>query len=80
MQATIQLPDLGAPTAVLSIWFADRGDQVYEGDRLVEVLVGAATFDVPAPATGRLAEKRAYPNDALHAGQVLGVVEIEDPV
>jgi pyruvate/2-oxoglutarate dehydrogenase complex dihydrolipoamide acyltransferase (E2) component len=64
---------------VLSVWFADLGDPVFEGDRLVEVLAGGATFDVPAPATGRLAEKRAWPDDPLRPGQVLGAVEGEEP-
>jgi pyruvate/2-oxoglutarate dehydrogenase complex dihydrolipoamide acyltransferase (E2) component len=77
MPTAVVLPELGAAPVVLSVWFADPGDRVFEGDRLVEVLVGGATFDVPAPATGRLAEKRAFPNDRLHAGQVLGVVEAE---
>lgn len=76
MQAPIVLPELGAAPVLLSVWFADPGDEVYEGDRLVEVLVRGATFDVPAPATGRLAEKRAWPNDRLTVGQVLGVVEV----
>jgi pyruvate dehydrogenase E2 component (dihydrolipoamide acetyltransferase) len=78
MQAEIRLPDLGAAPVVLSVWFADPGDVVYEGDRLVEVLAGSATFDVAAPATGRLAEKLKLPNDSLEAGQVLGLVEIAD--
>ena len=39
---------------------------------------GGATFDVSAPATGRLAEKRARPRDLLRPGQVLGLVEVED--
>jgi pyruvate/2-oxoglutarate dehydrogenase complex dihydrolipoamide acyltransferase (E2) component len=64
---------------VLSSWLADPGELVYEGDRLVEVLVGGATFDVPAPATGRLAEQRAWPDDPLEVGQVLGLVEVEIP-
>jgi pyruvate/2-oxoglutarate dehydrogenase complex dihydrolipoamide acyltransferase (E2) component len=63
---------------VLSAWFADTGEVVFEGDRLVEVLAGAATFDVAAPATGRLAEKRAWPNQPLWPGQVLGVVAVEE--
>lgn len=79
MRAEIILPELGVVPVVLSSWFADTGDVVYEGDRLVEVLVKGASFDVPAPATGRLAEKRALRDDKLCAGQVLGVVEMEDP-
>jgi pyruvate/2-oxoglutarate dehydrogenase complex dihydrolipoamide acyltransferase (E2) component len=78
MRADILLPEVGAAPLVLSVWFADVGDAVYEGDRLVEVLAGGATFDVAAPATGRLAEKRALPDDPLHPGQVLGAVEVDD--
>jgi pyruvate/2-oxoglutarate dehydrogenase complex dihydrolipoamide acyltransferase (E2) component len=70
----VLLPDLGADSVRLSVWFADPGDRVYEGDRLVEVRLGGATFDVPAPATGRLAERRAFPNDRLAPRQVLGIV------
>jgi pyruvate/2-oxoglutarate dehydrogenase complex dihydrolipoamide acyltransferase (E2) component len=78
MHAEILLPELGAVPLVLSVWFADLGDPVYEGDRLVEVLAGGATFDVPSPATGRLAQKRALPDDLLKPGQVLGAVEVDE--
>jgi pyruvate/2-oxoglutarate dehydrogenase complex dihydrolipoamide acyltransferase (E2) component len=77
MPTPILLPDLGTAPVVLSVWFAAVGDRVYEGDRLVEVLVDGATFDVPAPATGRLAEKTAYPDDRLSPGQTLGIVAEE---
>lgn len=77
MQANVILPDLGAAPVVLSVWFADPGDWVYEGDRLVEVLTNGATFDVPAPATGRLVNRLALPDQRLHIGQVLGTLEIE---
>ena len=80
MQAPIILPELGAAPVVLSVWFADPGEFVYEGERLIEVLVSGATFDVPSPATGRLIEKTAWPNDALTPGQVLGMVEAEEIV
>lgn len=78
MKTAIVLPDLGADPVSLSVWFVVPGEAVYEGDRLVEVLAGGATFDVSAPATGRLAEKHALPNDALTPGQVLGTVEVEE--
>ena len=75
MRRPILLPDLGARSATLSIWFVEPGDTVYAGDRVVEILAGGATFDVPSPATGRLVEKLALPEDSLVTGQVLGVVE-----
>ena len=80
MATPIVLPELGGGPVLLSLWFADVGDLVYEGDRLVEVLLGGATFDVAAPATGRLAAKFAHPDDRLAAGQTLGVVEGQEPV
>jgi pyruvate/2-oxoglutarate dehydrogenase complex dihydrolipoamide acyltransferase (E2) component len=77
METAIILPDLGAGRVTLSSWFAEAGETVYEGDRLVEVVMAGATFDVAAPATGRLVEKRAYRNDVLRAGQVLGIVRVD---
>ena len=78
MRKPIVLPELGAAPAVLSVWFAEPGEQVFEGDRLVEVLVGGATFDVSAPATGLLVEKLVFPDEPISAGQVLGLVEVEE--
>jgi pyruvate/2-oxoglutarate dehydrogenase complex dihydrolipoamide acyltransferase (E2) component len=78
MRKPILLPELGAAPATLSVWFAEPGETVFEGDRLVEVLVGGATFDVSAPATGQLAEKCVLPDETLAAGQVLGLVEVEE--
>jgi pyruvate/2-oxoglutarate dehydrogenase complex dihydrolipoamide acyltransferase (E2) component len=75
MRTEILLPELGAAPVVLSAWLADAGEEVYEGDRLVEVLVDGATFDVPAPATGRLVEKRVHPDQSVTVGQVLGFVD-----
>ncbi len=79
--AKVILPDLGAgldATIVISHWFAARGERVWEGDRLVEVLVGPATFDVSSPATGRLAEIREREDDRVRAGSVLGLIALHD--
>jgi pyruvate/2-oxoglutarate dehydrogenase complex dihydrolipoamide acyltransferase (E2) component len=77
MRTPVLLPDVGAHPVRLSLWFAVPGDTVFAGDRLVEVVVAGATFDVSAPATGRLIERLAWPRDVLEPGQVLGVVESE---
>jgi pyruvate/2-oxoglutarate dehydrogenase complex dihydrolipoamide acyltransferase (E2) component len=69
------LPDLGASAAILSVWFVDAGDPVYAGDRLVEILVDGATFDVTSPVAGTFAERLALPDDPLSPGQTLGTVE-----
>jgi pyruvate/2-oxoglutarate dehydrogenase complex dihydrolipoamide acyltransferase (E2) component len=80
--AAVILPDLGTGPdvpIVVSHWFAAKGESVWEGERLVEVLVGPATFDVPSPVTGRLAEIHGQEDDRVEAGAVLGLVaETED--
>jgi pyruvate/2-oxoglutarate dehydrogenase complex dihydrolipoamide acyltransferase (E2) component len=70
------LPDLGVSSARVSVWFAEPGDEVYEGERLVEVAIGGATFDVSAPASGRLAERFVMPPDDVQPQAVLGEITI----
>ena len=77
MRTLVLLPDIGAAPVRLSLWFAEAGETVFAGDRLVEVVANGATFDVPAPATGSLVERHAWPRDLLTPGQVLGVVDAE---
>jgi pyruvate/2-oxoglutarate dehydrogenase complex dihydrolipoamide acyltransferase (E2) component len=75
--APVILPDLGTGPdvpIVISYWFASRGELVWEGERLVEVLAGPATFDVPAPVTGHLAEIHGREDDRVEPGCVLGLV------
>ncbi len=79
--AAVILPDLGTGPDVpilVSHWYAARGEEVWEGDRLVEVLAGPATFDVPAPATGRLSEIRRREDDRVVPGTTLGLVATID--
>jgi pyruvate/2-oxoglutarate dehydrogenase complex dihydrolipoamide acyltransferase (E2) component len=71
------MPDLGGGPVRLSIWYAEPGERVLEGERLVEVLTDRATFEIVAPATGTLTEKYAFPNDPLQPGQLLGLI-LED--
>jgi pyruvate/2-oxoglutarate dehydrogenase complex dihydrolipoamide acyltransferase (E2) component len=79
--AAVILPDLGTGPdvpIVVSYWFAARGEHVWEGERLVEVLAGPATFDVPAPASGRLARIHGREDDRVEPGSVLGLIAIRD--
>lgn len=75
MRKDVILPELGAAPLQVSVWFVEPGDRVYAGDRLVEIVAESATFDVPSPATGQLAERLAHPDDVVQPGQVLGVIE-----
>ena len=75
MPTPILLPDLRAGAVTLSVWYAEPGEPVMEGERVVEVLADGATVDVLAPASGRLAEKCVFFGDPLTAGMVLGVID-----
>jgi pyruvate/2-oxoglutarate dehydrogenase complex dihydrolipoamide acyltransferase (E2) component len=64
-------------TAVASLWLVEEGGAVTEGDRLLEVVAGDVTVDLPAPASGKLVELLIGEEDELVAGQVLAIVETE---
>ena len=75
------LPDLGTgldEPMIVSHWFASRGQMIGEGDRLVEILIGPATFDVQAPRTGRLTEIRNRADDRVQPGSVLGLLAVDE--
>ena len=77
MAVPVPLPDLGTTAATVSLWHLRPGESVYEGDRLVEILIPGATFDVPAPVTGVVRERLALPGDRVEGGQVLGTIDPE---
>jgi 2-oxoglutarate dehydrogenase E2 component (dihydrolipoamide succinyltransferase) len=72
----LTLPELGAGEmpVVASVWLVEVGDEVTEGDRLLEVCFGAASVDLPAPASGVLVETLVSEDDVLTVGQELGVI------
>ena len=73
----ILLPDLGSSPVTFGLWHVGVGERVLEGERVAEVRIRGAVVDLPAPATGTLAEQFARPLDTLHPGQVLGTVADE---
>jgi pyruvate/2-oxoglutarate dehydrogenase complex dihydrolipoamide acyltransferase (E2) component len=77
MREPIIVPDLGWPNVVLSVWYVKPGEQVYAGDRLVELLLGSATFDITASCAGTLLEQGVGPAEHLTAGQVIGFLDSE---
>jgi len=74
------VPELGLASGsplVVSCWLADVGEDVVEGDRLVELLSGEITVDVPSPVSGRLAKVQIGRNRKVRPGSVLGWIEPE---
>jgi len=74
------MPDLGMPTArpTASVWLVEEGREVTVGDRVLEVLCGSVTVDLPAPASGVLVETLVTDDEPLAVGQVLAIIESEE--
>lgn len=75
----LRLPELGLgdATVTASMWLVEPGHEVSEGDRVLEVLSGSVTVDLPAPASGRLIEATVEVDESLSVGQLLGVIAVD---
>jgi len=77
----LRLPNLGEDAgdeARVAFWYVDVGEEVEEGDDLVQMLTDKATFDVPSPATGRLISQAVEEDQMVKVGQVLCRIQVED--
>ena len=78
MKLDVVLPDLGEDAgdeATVSYFYFEVGDKVTEGDDFVEMATDKATFNVPAPASGKLAEICAKEDQVIKVGEKLAVIE-----
>lgn len=72
-------PGEGLTEAEIVEWHADTGDRVEEDDPLVDVETDKAVVEIPVPCDGTLEERRAAPGDVLAVGDVVAVLETDDP-
>jgi pyruvate/2-oxoglutarate dehydrogenase complex dihydrolipoamide acyltransferase (E2) component len=80
MYLEVKLPELGEDAgdeATVTYLYFNSGDQVNEGDDFVEMATDKATFNVPAPASGKLKEYKVKEDDVVKVGEVLGILEVE---
>lgn len=78
MAIDIKMPDLGddgPDEGTISFWMVDAGEPFKEGDDLVEILTDKATFNVPAPADGKLIDIAAGEGAKAKVGSVIAVME-----
>lgn len=70
------LPDLGLAeeTVAVSLWLVEPGCEVTEGDRLVELIAGSVTVDLPSPASGVLERTFVEEDEPLQVGQRLATI------
>ena len=73
----VVLPELGEgiEKATVSYWLMEIGQEVKEGDELVEMATDKAVFNVPSPASGVLKEIIAKDGEEIKVGQTLAILE-----
>ena len=78
MAVEVKLPPLGddAPEeAEVSFWYVNEGEEMEEGQDMVEMVTDKAAFTVPAPVSGKIAAILTAEGDKVRAGQVMAIVE-----
>lgn len=74
---SVNLPELaeGVNKAVITCWHFNAGDEVKEGDDLVEMATDKASFNVPASASGVIKKVCFEEGDEVKVGQTLAIIE-----
>ncbi|MEZ5301396.1 MAG: biotin/lipoyl-containing protein [Verrucomicrobiales bacterium] len=80
MQIPIVMPQLGESIAEATIvrLLALPGEEVGEGQDIMEVETNKATMTVPSPCAGKVAEMSAQCDASYPVGAVLGKLEVSD--
>jgi len=78
MEHRFELPDLGedAPDeAQVSFWYVEEGEQVQEGQDLVEMVTDKAAFAVPSPVAGTVKQILIAEGQTAKVGQAMAIIE-----
>jgi Pyruvate/2-oxoglutarate dehydrogenase complex, dihydrolipoamide acyltransferase (E2) component, and related enzymes len=69
------VPPLGFPAGMVSVavWLVGERAPVVAGDRVVQLVAGAATVDLVAPVTGRLERQCVDEDEAVEPGTRLAM-------
>ena len=73
----VKLPPLGEKIeeATVSFWYRQVGEEIARDEDLVEMATEKTSFNLPAPAAGRVKEIRAGEGAVVKVGEVLAVIE-----
>ena len=73
----IQMPQMGESVTEGTVleWHVAEGQEVSEGDTVVEVSTDKVDAEVPAPAAGVITKILAQPDDTVQVGQVLAEID-----
>lgn len=70
----------GAGQAAVHVWYFEEGDAVSKGDEIAELSLEEGTATVTAPASGILAEVYYDEGETVEVGEVLCLIEDEEPL
>lgn len=75
------LPSLGddddaVTKGTVSMWLAEVGQMLKEGDDLLEITTDKAAFVVPSPRAGALLERHVAEGEVVLVGQRIAVLDV----
>jgi len=75
--ADVKLPELAKDvnSATVSFWHVEPGEEIAEGGDLVEMLTDKATFNVPAPISGKIEKILVEEGQEVNVGDVIAVIK-----
>ncbi|MBM3252587.1 MAG: biotin attachment protein [Candidatus Omnitrophica bacterium] len=73
----VLLPELGEgiSKACVTCWLFEVGQELKEGEDLVELTTDKATFNLPSPCSGILRDRLVNEGDNVNVGEVLAIIE-----
>ena len=79
VEVTLEHLPEGATQAAIRTWYFEEGDTVAKGDEIVELATEEGTVTLTAPASGILAEVYYDEGEAAEVGEILCLIEDEEP-
>jgi pyruvate dehydrogenase E2 component (dihydrolipoamide acetyltransferase) len=77
MSVDVVMPRMGETVdeGTVNVWHKAVGDQVAEGEPLLEIGTDKVDTDIPAPASGTLAEIKVAEGETVPVATVLAVIQ-----
>lgn len=75
------LPRMGESVAEATIvkWVKNPGDYINADDTVIEIATDKVDSEVPSPVSGRLVEQLCKEDDVVQVGEVVAIIETDDP-
>lgn len=77
MRIKVKLPKLGLTIeeATIREWLKKEGDEVAAGEVIAAIEADKATFEIPAPAAGRIVQILAAADETVEVGANIAIIE-----